>query len=429
MGDFTHADAIEVRCWGRRVGAIVMDPGQGAYAFEYAPAWLKRGIELAPLMMPVDGATHPFIFPSLNRETYKGLPGLIADVLPDDFGSALIDAYMAGHGVDKRAITSLDRLAYMGKRGMGALEFHPAQAAQRDYPGALEMASLVRVARDVVRGTISDDKESHDALSSIIRVGTSAGGARAKAVVALNLRTKELRSGQFKVPAGFEHWLIKFDGIGPDIELGESNSYGRIEFAYYTMARAAGIDMSPSEILEENGRRHFMTKRFDRDGNAKHHVQTLCGMAHVDFKLRGTNSYSQLFQVIDQLGLGVEAKQQTFRRMAFNVAGRNCDDHAKNHSFLLREGGQWELAPAYDIVFAYNPKGEWTYQHLMSVNGKWIDIRRSDLLKVADVHGVPHAVEILAGVNAAIAQWSDFAEAAAVPASDIARIQEHLTKV
>jgi len=423
---FNHVDAIEVRIWNKRVGAVSIDDRNGVYAFEYAPAWVKRGIELAPLTMPLSEARQPFVFPRLPLETYKRLPGLLADALPDDFGSALIDAYMAERGIGKNQITSLDRLAYMGKRGMGALEFHPARGITRDRSGPLQMAELVRVARDVLHGELSDDARSQEALTSIIRVGTSAGGARAKAVVAFNPETMELRSGQFNVTPGFEHWLIKFDGLGEDTELGQSQAHGRIEYAYYLMASAAGINMSECRLLPENGRRHFMTKRFDRDTNAKHHMQTLCGMDHLDYKLREANSYEQLFVVMNRLGLGLEARQQAFRRMVFNWLAWNCDDHTKNHSFLLREGGTWDLSPAYDITFAHNPDGYWTRHHLMSVAGKFSGAERSDFMKVADVFMISDASAIVKDVQHAVARWIEFAGEAGVPDKETKHIASYL---
>lgn len=431
MATFKHADAIEVRIWNRTVGAVVSDPDTGTYAFQYAPAWARRGIELAPLYMPVSDAKRVFVFPSLSRETYQGLPGLLADALPDDFGNAAIDAYMANRGLDRNAVTTLDRLAYMGKRGMGALEFRPARGPTRDYATMLDVAELVRAARDLVHGELSDEALTHDALTHIIQVGSSAGGARAKAVIAYNPKTHEMRSGQFDVPAPYEHWLIKFDGMDkknkePFKDFGPPLTFGSIEYAYYRMATAAGIEMSECRLLPENGRRHFMTKRFDRDGNRKHHLQTLCGMAHIDFKRRAANSYGQLFQVIDELGLGVDAKRQAFLRMTFNVAARNCDDHSKNHSFLLKEAGSWELAPAYDISFAFNPKGEWTYQHLMSVNDKWLDIKRADLMAVADTFGVPGAADLIANVEAVVSEWEAFAKEVDIPSESAAEIRKVL---
>jgi serine/threonine-protein kinase HipA len=404
---------IEVRIWDERVGAVAADPDRGCYAFEYEPSWCRTGIELAPLTMPI-GPNRIFAFPGLG-EGFKGLPGMLADALPDDFGNALIDAWMSTHGVDKAAVTALDRLAYMGRRGMGALEFHPSRGSASESSKPMEMRALVEAARDVMQGDFGDDRHARAALANIIRVGTSAGGARAKAVIAWNPATQEMRSGQFDVDGGFEHWLLKFDGIGRDLELGATGDYGRIEYAYSLMAAAAGISMAPCRLLEENGRAHFMTRRFDRDGNRKHHLQSLCALAHLDYRQRGTHAYEQYLMAVLGLQLGDAALQQAFRRMAFNVMARNCDDHTKNFSFLMRRGGPWELAPAYDLTHAHNPRGEWTSQHLMSVNGRFDAVSRDDLLAVADRFSVASPGAVLGEVRAAVGNWAEFAERAAVP--------------
>ena len=404
---------IEVRIWGQRVGAVAEDPRVGAYVFGYDPQWLKKRVDLAPRMMPIATYRPPgHAFPSLSRESYHGLPGLLADALPDSFGNALIDAWMAAHGVDRASITTLDRLAYMGKRGIGALEFKPAKGAHRDSQDALKMQDLVETARSVVQGNLSSDPMAAAALAQIIRVGTSAGGARAKAVIAWNPDTGEIRSGQFDVAPGFEHWLLKFDGVGTDFELGTGAHYGRVEYAYYLMACAAGIEMSPCRLYLENGRAHFMTRRFDREDNRKHHVQTLCAMAHMDYKQRATHSYAQAFMTLAGLSLPAAARDQLFLRMAFNVMARNCDDHTKNVAFRLKEGGEWELTPAYDVTHAYNPKGEWTYQHLMSVNEKFDDIARADLLTEASRFSVRAPERLIADVAAALGSWQQFAREA-----------------
>lgn len=405
---------IEVRAWGRTVGAVAPDPVGGAHVFEYDPAWRRDGAELAPLTMPLAQGAGLFSFPALGPSFHR-LPGLLSDALPDDFGNALIDAWMAAHGVARESVTALDRLAYMGRRGLGALEFRPARGSASESQQPLEMGALVEEARRVVRGDLADEAHARSALSSMIRVGTSAGGARAKAVVAWNQASGEIRSGQFEAPAGFEHWLLKFDGVGPDLELGASGDYGRIEYAYHRMAARAGVIMSPCRLLAEGGRAHFMTRRFDRDANRKHHVQSLCAMRHLDYRLRGTHAYEQYFQAIRDLGLGDAALRQAFLRMAFNVMARNCDDHTKNFGFLLKEGGGWELAPAYDVTHAHNPEGEWTARHLMGVNGKFDGISRDDLLAVSDRFLVPGARAALDAVRAAVGEWASFAEEAGLP--------------
>jgi serine/threonine-protein kinase HipA len=287
------------------------------------------------------------------------------------------------------------------------------------------MSALVESARRAVQGEIDNDAHTQAALAQIIQVGTSAGGARAKAVISWSPTSGEIRAGQFDVQAGFEHWLIKFDGVGTDERLGVTQDYGRIEYAYHLMARAAGITMSACRLLEENGRAHFMTKRFDRDGNVKHHLQTLCGLAHMDYRQKATHDVSQFLLTIDRLRLGYPALEEAFRRIAFNVMAANCDDHTKNVSFLLREGSAWELAPAYDVTYAYNPKGEWTYQHLTSVNGKFAGITRDDLMVVADRFGIGTAPRVLKQVGEALSAWPDFAAQAAVSAAEVKRIREH----
>ena len=381
---YRPVNAIEVRIWGKTVGAVALDPKLGYYAFEYAPAFVRSGIELAPLTMTLAQAREPFVFPDLPELTYKRLPGMLADALPDDFGNALINAWMASKGVEKLRITSLDRLAYMGKRGMGALEFRPARSPAATSSTAIKLSRLIESARQAVHGEIGSDHLAKAALAQIIQVGTSAGGQRAKAAIAWNPKTDEIRAGQFDVESGFEHWLLKFDGMGADHELGGTQDYGRIEYAYHLMATAAGIIMSPCRLLEEHGRAHFMTRRFDRDGNTKHHTQTLCALAHLDYKQKATHDYSQIFLAINQLQLGYAASEEVFRRMVFNVMAANCDDHTKNFSFMLRQGGNWELAPAYDVTHAHNPTGEWTSQHLMAVNGKFAGITCADLLEIAN---------------------------------------------
>ena len=421
---YKPVDVIEVRVWGHRVGAIALDPRLGYYAFEYAPAFVRSGIELAPLTMPLAAAREPFIFTTLPEITYQRLPAMVADALPDDFGNGLVDAWMAAQGVERSAITPLDRLAYMGKRSMGALEFKPVRGPSAPST-AVELAQLVEGARRAVHGEIGTDAQAHAALMQIIQVGTSAGGARAKAAIAWNPATQEIRTGQFDVSDGFEHWLLKFDGIGPDRELGVAEGYGRVEYAYYLMARAAGLDMAPSRLLEEHGRAHFMTQRFDRDGNTKHHLQTLCAMTEMDYKQKATHDLSQVFLAMWRLKLDYGATEQVLRRAAFNVMAANCDNHTKNLSFLLRQGGAWELAPAYDITHAYNPQGEWTHQLLMSVNGKFAGVERDDLLKVGEQFGIGTAPDVLAEVSAAVSTWPDFAAQAQVSPYETARIRGH----
>jgi serine/threonine-protein kinase HipA len=424
---------IEVWVWDRFAGAVTLDPSLAYYAFEYDPTWKRTGVELSPLHMSLKESRQVYVFPTLPEATYFRLPALLADALPDDFGNALIDAWMAQRGIVKSSVTVLDRLAYMGKRGMGALEFRPARGAHKESSAPVEMKELVEEARSLVQGTFSVDHEAKAALANIIKVGTSAGGARAKAVIAWNPATDEVRSGQFDAAPGFEHWLLKFDGVGKDEELGTGEGYGRIEFAYYLMATAAGIRMSDSRLLEENGRAHFMTKRFDREviggKTLKHHIQTLCAINHLDFRQRGTHDYSQLFMTASELGLDDDALSQIFRRMAFNVMGRNCDDHTKNFGFILRQEQPWNLSPAYDVTHAYNPMGEWTYQHLMSVNQKFKDISKADLLEVASRFSVRRPENVLSDVRSAIDSWSQFARRANLSPSLQKRVANDLLQL
>ena len=407
---------------------MAADPRTSAFAFEYTRAWRRSGVELAPLMMPTLARQDVFTFPGLG-ESFRRLPGLISDALPDEFGNRLIDAWMAQRGIAKSEVTTLDRLAYTGKRAVGALEFHPAKGSQRESEKPIAMQGLVEAARRFVKGDFDGDVHTLAALANLIRVGTSAGGARAKAVIAWNPATHEIRSGQFDVAPGFEHWLLKFDGVGKDLELGLGGGYGRIEYAYYLMATAAGISMSQCRLLEENDRAHFMTRRFDRDGNQKHHLQSLCALSHLDYRQRATHGYEQLFLAIRQLRLPPDAVDQAYRRMVFNVLARNCDDHTKNFGFLLRKGGPWELAPAFDVTHAHNPRGEWTAAHLMGVSGKFEGIRKDDLLAVADRFVVPDAKGAIVDVQRALERWPEFAAAAKLPEERIAEIAAEFQKI
>jgi serine/threonine-protein kinase HipA len=423
---YTHVERVEVYLWGQRIGVVALDPAYGFYAFRYTPQFQASGIEPAPLQMPAT-IDRTFLFVDLPVQTYQRLPAMLADALPDDFGNALIDRWMLDRGIRREDITALDRLAYMSTRAMGALQFKPARGPGTRRSIAIQLSALVDQARKAVHGNLDTDDHANAALRSIIEVGTSAGGARAKAVIAWNRATDEIRSGQVEAPPGFEHWLLKFDGIGRDSELGGSRDYGRIEYAYYLMAKTAGLRMSECRLLQENGRAHFMTRRFDReDDGVRHHVQTLCAMNHLDYKKKGTNSYAQLFDTANRLGLSYEDKEEVFRRMVFNVMGRNCDDHTKNFSFRLRHGGSWELSPAYDVTFAHNPKSEWTSQHLMSVNGKFAGFSEDDLLVEADRFAIGTAPRVIAQVREAILAWPRYAAQANVSTREIERIHSLL---
>ncbi|GAA4666197.1 type II toxin-antitoxin system HipA family toxin [Frondihabitans cladoniiphilus] len=424
---YTPVSAVEVTAWGARVGAVAPDPRLGAYVFEYYPDWVARGVELAPVHLPIARRRH--VFPALPEATFHRLPALLADALPDDFGNAIIDAWLARQGIRQSEVTPLDRLAYMSNRAMGALEFRPSRGPRQRVASAVEMSDLVEGARSVLDERFAGDRETEAAIQSLIQVGTSAGGARAKAVIAWNPSTGEIRSGQLPADEGFEFWLLKLDGVGRDSELGSGGEYGRVEYAYSLMARAAGLEMTECRLLEENGRAHFMTKRYDRSPSGKIHALTLCGLTHLDFRQRQTHDYSQYFEALAALGLGPSAREQAFRRMVFNVVAANCDDHTKNFSFLLPglDSG-WELAPAYDVTFAYNPSGQWTYQHLMGVDGAFRDITRADVMRVADRHRVPRAHAVVDEVLEAVAGWRGFAAAAGVAPASAARMEDALPR-
>ena len=413
---YQPVDVVEVRCWDTRVGAVALDERSGFYVFEYEPAWADAHVELAPSTMPTNGTARTFVFPTLSATTFHRLPAMLADSLPDDFGNALTTAYLANQGLRPADITTLDRLAYLGNRGMGALEFRPTRGPRTRRATAIELSELVVAARTTIAGNLRAEHKLTDALAHLIAVGTSAGGARAKAVVALNPTTGELRSGQLPVDADFEHWLVKLDGVGTDPDLGPSGNFGRIEYAYSLMAKAAGIETTQCRLLHEGGRAHFMTRRFDRPADgSKVHTQTLCAMAQLDFRQIGAHDYAQLFMQIEQLGLGPDERAQAFRRMVFNVAAANCDDHTKNFSFVLPQHGSWQLSPAYDITHAHAPQSQWTRQHLMSVNGHTTGITRADLREVGDRFLVPGASDIVRQVLSAVGEWPTFAAEAEVP--------------
>jgi serine/threonine-protein kinase HipA len=413
-----EVNVVEVRIWGQSVGAVAPLQGRpGFYEFQYAPAFENSGLELSPLRMKLK-AKHRFSFPELAPGTFHGLPGLLADALPDTFGNALIDEYLSRHGTRTEEITTLQRLVYVGGRAMGALEFEPALAETRS-PAAtvpLDMAHLVEDARHALRGELGKIAQE------ILDVGSSAGGARAKAVIGWNPQTNEVVSGQFDLPDGYEHWLLKFD-LGRDGVLSNTAGFGRIEYAHYLMALEAGIEMSDSRLLEEGGRAHFMTKRFDRRGNDKVHVQSLCGLMHLDFNTPYVHGYEQYLRAVLELKLDAPALEQAWLRCVFNVAAVNCDDHTKNLAFMLDQTGYWDIAPAYDTCFSHNPAaGKWTRQHQMLVGGKAWDITDADLIALADTFDVRRPRELLERVAAAVARWPEFAGRAGVPRIETDRI-------
>jgi serine/threonine-protein kinase HipA len=429
---YERVDVVEVWAWGSLVGAVAQDPDTGSYAFAYTPDWLAGGVELAPLMMPLRAA--PYSFPELPVRTYFGLPALLADALPDAFGNALVNMWMAEQGVALEHITPLDRLAYAADRGMGALEFRPpARDPETDAPTAVALADLVQTARSTIMGEFVTDESARAAVQDLIRVGTSAGGARAKAVVAFNPATSQVHSAYSPHEDGFEPWLIKLDGVsaagldGHGGDLGESAPYGRIEFAYSVMAKEARIAMSDCRLLAEGPRRHFMTKRFDRtpDGG-KLHLESLCALAHLDFNAIGAHSYDQFLLTVHSLGLGDDALAEAYRRMVFNVAAGNHDDHTKNIAFLCSPEGAWSLAPAFDLIHAYRADSVWNSRHLMAVNGKFEEISLDDLYDVGSRHDIPGYRGLVREVLAAVDRWPEFAAGAEVPEVLLAKIAGEL---
>jgi serine/threonine-protein kinase HipA len=416
------ATVAEVRLWGRSIGAVSLEEGARAAAFQYEPAFLASGIELSPLAMPLSRRIYQF--PSLPEVSFHGLPGLLADSLPDRFGNALIDAWLATQGRRPENFNAVERLCYIGVRGMGALEFAPAKGPPLQRSAQVNVEELVKLASEVLTHRASlqvsfAPGRRHEGLQEMLRVGTSAGGARAKAIVAWNRSTNEVRSGQVKAPAGFDYWLLKFDGISAnkDKELEDPKGYTVIEYAYALMAADAGVEMSECRLLEEGGRRHFMTRRFDRlsDGG-KLHMQSLAAMGHFDFNSAGAYSYEQAFDVIKRLGLAMHSREQQFRRMIFNVVARNQDDHVKNIAFLMDQAGAWSLSPAFDVTYAYNPTGPWTSRHQMTINGKSDDFTREDFKAVAQVAGLKHGKSetILTEVMDTVKEWPRYAQAAGV---------------
>ena len=417
----------DVYIWGQHAGTVAWDESRQAGNFEYTPEFVQSGKELSPLMMPLQ-AHRVYQFPNLSPDTFIGLPGLLADALPDAFGKALLDRWLTSVG--RTFANPVERLCYQGKRSMGALEFVPAQDNYLERGTQLEIDSLVEVAREVLdtkkQLNVNLNEDTKEAIANIIRVGTSAGGQRAKAVIAYNDTTGEVRSGQIEAPEGFRHWLLKLDGV-TNTELGDPKHYGQIEYVYSLMAREAGINMTECRLLEENGRAHFMTRRFDRiNGNEKVHMQTLCGMAHYDYKMLRAFSYEQVFQVMRRLRLPYSQAEEMYRRMVFNVIARNQDDHTKNISFLMDKNGQWSLSPAYDLSWAYNPAGTWTSKHQMSINNKWDDINRDDLLSVAKNVNIRHANDIINKVVEAVSKWRQWAKEYGIPSHSITTIQNAL---
>lgn len=420
-------DVAKVMMFRRPVGTIRWDERYEIAQFEYDLSFIGKGVEPSPLMMPVmEGRVYSFA--GLNRDTYMGLPGMLADSLPDTYGRALFDRWLTitGH----TSSNPIETLCFLGKRCMGALEFEPAIDISYDQNQRFEIDSLVNVARDALNekvafgANLADDTKG--AIAEILRLGTSAGGQRAKAIIAYNKTTGEVRSGQVEAPKGFDYYLIKLDGVSANVGFRETENYGRLEYSFYKLAKACGIEMTECSLIEESGKAHFLTKRFDRENGKKIHMQTLCAMAHYDFRLLRGYSYEQAFNVMRTLRLPYSAAREMFRRMVFNVVVRNQDDHTKNISFLMGENEQWRLSPAYDMGYAYNPKGGWTSMHQMSIGGKYDDIDREDLMNFAKTNNIKDASEIIDEIVDLAATWPEIAHECDVPSTMINNILPNL---
>jgi serine/threonine-protein kinase HipA len=424
----------EVKLWRRTIGAVSLEEGREAAAFEYDSAFAQSGIEIAPLTMPLSDRV--YTFPELSRRTFHGLPGLLADSLPDRFGNALINAWLATQGRTPESFNAIERLCYTGKRGMGALEFEPAIGPKTRKASRVQIDKLVALASEILthRNNLKVSfaaPRKEQALKKILSVGTSAGGARAKAVIAWNPSTNEVRSGQVPAGKGFEYWLLKFDGVAgnKDKELEDPKGYGAIEYAYSRMASDAGISMSECRLFEENNRRHFMSRRFDRlENGEKLHMQSLGALAHFDFNLAGAYAYEQALFAIRQLGLAMGDVEEQFRRMAFNIISRNQDDHVKNIAFLMDKSGNWSLSPAFDLTYSFNPSGEWTAAHQMTMNGKRDHFTLDDFNACAKTASMKRgrAAAIVTEVIEVVSRWRDYAEDAGVSAAWRDQIQETL---
>ncbi|MFC1817990.1 type II toxin-antitoxin system HipA family toxin [Thermodesulfobacteriota bacterium] len=409
-----RAETAYIDIWGMRVGAVLWDSNKELASFEFEPSFLGNNLDLAPLTMSIEEARRGnaiFEFPNLARKTYYGLPGMLADSLPDKYGNKIINAWLARQGRTPESFSPVERLCYTGKRGMGALEFTPVIGDGTSESVPVEVEELVKLAHKVIheRSQLNTGLGQREALIDIIRVGTSAGGARPKAVIAWNEKTDQVRSGQVRAPEGFTYWILKFDGV-KDESLGDPAGYGRIEYAYHKMAEQCGIDMTECRLFEEGGRAHFMTKRFDRtDNGEKVHMQSLCALAHFDFNEAGSYSYEQAFQVMRQLRLPYTDAEQLFRRMVFNLVARNQDDHTKNINFLMDKTGKWRLSPAFDVIYAHNPSGKWTNKHQMSVNGKREGFTHNDLIAVANEMNIKNGSQIVDQIVDVVSQWKEFA--------------------
>ena len=420
-------DIARVNLYGQPVGTFRWDNNRQLAHFEYAESFIGKGLEPSPILMPVRQG-RIYSFSDIGRETFKGLPGMLADSLPDTYGRALFDRWLALTG--RSSGNPVETLCFLGKRCMGALEFEPAMDAPYSPDVRIELDSLVEVTSEALSekeefgANLEEDKKA--AIAEIVRLGTSAGGQRAKAIIAYNPLTGEVRSGQIEAPEGFDYYLIKLDGVTAEAGFRETQNFGRLEYSFYRLVKECGIKMSDCSLIEENGRAHFLTKRFDRQDGKKIHMQTLCGIAHYDYRNPRSYSYEQAFNVMRALRLPYSQAQEMFRRLVFNVVIRNQDDHTKNISFLMDRQGKWTLSPAYDMGFAYNPKGGWTAQHQMSINGKFDDITRQDLLEFAKRNNIKEATEIIDRIAEVSSRWPLLARECEVPQPMIEAIMPNL---
>ena len=432
-------DVADVIIWNEMVGAVRWDYNRGLASFQYNPKFLKNGWELSPLKMPLRSGDRIYTFPELkpsragDPDTFYGMPGMLADALPDKYGNQLINTWLASHGRPENDMNPVEKLCFIGTRGIGALEFEPAQLKANKNTFKVEIDSLVVIAqkmlakREAFETNLNEAEER--AMKEILRIGTSAGGVRPKAVITYNEKTDEVRSGQTKAPQGFEHWLIKFDGVS-SAQIGVTHGWGRVEMAYYLMAKDCGIEMTACRLLEENDRAHFMTKRFDREGSYdKHHLQTLCALQHYDYQNLYGYGYEQVFQTMRMLRLTYPEAEQMFRRMVFNVMACNYDDHTKNFSFMLKKNSGWQLSPAYDMCYAYDPDNEWVNQHTLSINGKHRNINREDMLNVASTISIKKGDRIVDEIKSVVSKWNNYAEELKVDAKLRESISSTLIKL
>lgn len=403
----------EIFLWGTRVGIIHQDLDKLYAAFEYDKDFLKSGIEIAPIMMPLSNIVYEF--PSLAGEPFFGMPGLVVDSLPDTFGNKVIEQWLASQGKSLKSFTAIDRLCYTGKRGMGALEYVPASTEMNDINEDINVSEMVKFASDILnqRAAITLNAQESLTYSQLVQVGSSAGGARAKALIAWNEKTNEIKSGQLNLDKDFEYWLMKFDNVSKngDHGLEDVPEYTLIEYAYYKMALDAGIQMNECRLYSIAGDSHFMTKRFDRSNGKKIHMQSLGAIAHISYKEPRLCSYEMAAGYLRDMGLPMTDIEQFYRRMVFNCIAVNQDDHVKNISLLMDKSGKWRLSPAYDITYSYDVTNKWLSAHQMTINGKKSNIGLEDLLEVGGKMGLKKSkcMDIIAMISHVVADFEKYA--------------------